>query len=580
MSLTQRAVPILLIIFFFSPGSHAQIKIDVDIDGVDKKLETNIRLFLSVEQQKEHALMTEGRLRRLHKKAPSEISNALQPFGFYRPIIKSELTRTSFGNWRVKYTIDPGPPLRIKTMNLFTNEEIQKDHAFQTFISDIPLHKGDIFNHIEYKNIKTGLVQLGAERGYVNARFTEHRVIVDLKAYEAHISLYYDGGRRYHYGEVRFNQDLLDPELLQRYVTFEKGSPFNLNELIDLQQALNDSNYFHIVEVSPAEVEKNTTEIPIDVSLQPRKYNRYSAGLGYGTDTGARTSFSWEVPRVNRKGHRFNTEAKLSELGYSLSAYYRVPILNPRTDQLIYSIGQINEKSDSSDSTVRTMGAALNRGRKLWRESLSLNYQQEEYIVGSDRGTSTLLMPGVNWQRTWGNHRVARLDGIRFETGLRGAHDSFISDTSFLQLHGGSKVINRLGERHRLIARANLGTTWAQDFHQLPSSVRFFTGGAQSVRGFAYQSLGPKDSGGAIMGGKHLLVGSIELEHSFNDKWGAATFYDVGNALDDFSDKLERGAGLGMRWQSPVGPIRIDLASAISRDNKPWRLHISIGPDL
>jgi translocation and assembly module TamA len=110
--------------------------------------------------------------------------------------------------------------------------------------------------------------------------------------------------------------------------------------------------------------------------------------------------------------------------------------------------------------------------------------------------------------------------------------------------------------------------------------VRFFTGGAQSVRGFSYQSLSPKDSQGAIIGGSHLVVGSIEFEHSFSDKWGAATFYDVGNALDNFSDKLERGAGLGMRWRSPVGPIRIDLASAISRDNKPWRLHISIGPDL
>ena len=119
-----------------------------------------------------------------------------------------------------------------------------------------------------------------------------------------------------------------------------------------------------------------------------------------------------------------------------------------------------------------------------------------------------------------------------------------------------------------------------QEFLELPTSVRFFTGGSQSVRGYAYHSLGPVDEDNEVIGGKHLLVGSIEFEHSFSNKWGLALFYDTGNAIDNFADSLEQGAGFGFRWKSPVGPVRIDFANAISTAGKAWRLHINIGPDL
>ncbi len=94
------------------------------------------------------------------------------------------------------------------------------------------------------------------------------------------------------------------------------------------------------------------------------------------------------------------------------------------------------------------------------------------------------------------------------------------------------------------------------------------------------RSLGPVDEDGDVIGGKYLMTGSIEFEHYFESKWGAAVFYDAGNAMDDFSDKLARGVGFGMRWQSPIGTVRIDLASALTLDGNPWRIHINIGPDL
>ncbi|MGB5397043.1 MAG: autotransporter assembly complex family protein, partial [Gammaproteobacteria bacterium] len=547
---------------------------------VSQPLVDNVRLFLSIEQQKDNALLSEARLRRLHKKALAEISSALQPFGYYRPVVESSLTMVSPERWKASYQIDPGPALRIAELNITISELMRNDPEFETLLSKLPLHKGDVFDHLLYEKIKSSLARLAAERGYFNAQFVEHRVEIDLDAYEARVFLNYEGNVRYRFGEVTLQQDVLDDDLLRRYIPFETGSPYSLGQLIDLQQALNDSDYFRTVEVSPGQALADSDEIPVTVVLTPRKRHRYSFGLGYGTDTGARTKFGWQIPRVNTKGHRFDSEIKLSQIGYSVSANYRVPVLNPRTDQMIYSAGVINEKTDTSDSTIRTVGTSLKRSRGEWRESISLNYQQEDFIIADTSGDSTLLMPGVSWSRIWGDSFIYAIDGLRFDISLRGASDKIVSDTNFFQAQGGIKAINTPIPYNRIIARGSIGSTWTDSFNQLPSSVRFFTGGSQSVRGYSYQSLGPLDADGKVIGGKYLMTGSIEFEHYFESKWGAAVFYDAGNAMDDFSDKLARGAGFGMRWKSPIGTVRIDLASALTLDGNPWRIHINIGPDL
>ncbi|MCW9023644.1 MAG: autotransporter assembly complex protein TamA [Gammaproteobacteria bacterium] len=571
---------LVLVAFFISDALFAQANITIDIRGVNSQLEANVRQFLSIEQHKNHPLLSEGRLRRLHTKAPQEIAQALQPYGYYRANIKTELTHTPPEQWQATYTIDPGPPLLISEFKLVLSETLKTDSEFQDLVQNLNLGKGEVFSHVEYESIKTSLTRLAAEHGYFNAHFIEHRVEIDLEVYEARVHLHYDGGHRYLFGDVHLQQNVLEPALLQKYIPFEQGDPYTLSALIDLQQALNDSDYFRTVEVSPDQARSETKDVPVNITLTPRKPHRYTMGLGYGTDTGARARFGWEMPRLNPAGHRINTEARVSEIGYSLGAQYRVPVLNPRTDQMVYSAGIVKETTDTSDSILRTIGASLNRSRGLWRESIAINYQQEEYTIADDHGDSTLLMPGISWRRIWGEGFIYTIDGLRFDINLRGASEKLISDTDFFQVQSGIKAITSINQKNRFIARGRLGSTWTDRFHQLPSSVRFFAGGAQSVRGYSYQSLGPVNQSGEVIGGKHLMIGSLEYEHSLNGKWGLALFYDAGNAIDNLEDKLERGAGMGIRWKSPIGAVRIDLASAVSRDGNPWRIHINIGPDL
>lgn len=566
---------------FASNLCNASVK--VDIEGVEGKQLENVRLFLSIEQYRDNQQLKQGRLYRLHEKADEEISKALQPFGYYSVETESSFEQLAENSWLAKYKINPGKPVLIEKLTLDTNDIAEHDEEFRKLLENIQLKVGNVFIHSEYEKIKSELMNLSTERGYFEATLIKHSVEINPKKYTAEISIEFDSGPRYRFGKVEMQQSVLKPELLDRYINFVQGDDYELNKLLDLQHALNDSDYFNLVEISPAEPLKESAEIPITVSLKPRKPHRFLLGLGYGTDTGARGKVGWEMPRINDSGHRFNSEARISEIGYQLDLKYIVPVFNPRTDQLVYSTGIINEKTDSSESTLRTLGVSLNRSRNLWRQTIALNYQQENFIIADEEGDSNLLIPSVSWSRTWGKDFINVLDGVRFDISIRGASTDLLSDTSFSQLQTGIKAIHSFAGDYRIIARGSVGSTWTdndEDFDELPSSVRFFTGGAQSVRGYAYQSLGPVDENNEVIGGRHLLTGSIEFEYAFNSRWAAAIFLDGGNAIDNINDPLEQGAGIGLRWQTPIGPVRIDFANAITDEDQPWRLHINIGPDL
>ena len=338
-AIVSRVLLSLVMLGCFSMPVFAKLDLTVSISGVSAQQETNIRLFLSIEQQKEHALLDKSQLARLHKKAAKEIEQALQPYGLYRPTLEQELKQDGSGSWQAIYRINPGPVLPLGVFEFKLDEEMSADAEFQLLLREESPKVGTDFVHSAYEDFKTSLARLANERGYFDAQFITHRVEVDLEAYEARIYLDYRGGPRYRYGELILTQDILRSELMQRFVPFRTGEPYSFEQLLEFQQALTNSDYFQNIEVSPIPSTDNSAIVPIQVYLTPRKPNRYNLGLGYGTDTGARAKFGWHKPRVNKRGHKFDTDLSLSEIGYSFLTTYRVPIFNPRTDQISYSIG-------------------------------------------------------------------------------------------------------------------------------------------------------------------------------------------------------------------------------------------------
>jgi translocation and assembly module TamA len=569
----------VIISLFSIQSAHAAINVNVSVEGVEGDIKKNVLALLSIEQQKKHQDLTESLLKKLHKKAPDEIRQALQPFGYYGPDIEAELVRKE-STWNALYRINPGNPVIIHTIEVSVTGEGRDHKTFKRLTGNIPIKKGDIVNHQQYEKTRRLLHDTAMNSGFLKAQMVKSEVEVHAEKGIARVVIHFDTGPQFRFGKVTFMQNVFSQEFVARFTPFRKGDPYAVSRILDLQNALNNSDYFESVEIMPRREQAEDLEVPIDVKLVPRKRNKYTFGLGYGTDTGFRGSVGWEITRLNTAGHRFGITLKGSEIKSGITGEYTVPLRDPRTDSLVFSSGLLRENTETSESEKLFGGARFNHVIKGWKESIYLNYEEEDFDVADDEGRTTLLIPGISWTRIWTDSPVNTKRGLRTYLDIRGAHESLLSDKSFLQFRTQLKYIRGLWNGGRIIMRGEGGSSMVSEFSELPPSVRFFAGGDHSVRGYAYNSLGPEDESGDVAGGRHLLAGSIEYEQKIKGNWSGALFYDAGNAIDSFSDAIRSGAGFGVRWKSPVGPVRVDLGFPLSESDRDWRIHLSVGPDL
>ena len=534
---------------------------------------------LSLEKQKDHPYLSDALVGRLHSQAPDEISRALQVFGYYSPVVESQLDQEG-DNYTAIYNVIKNDPVIVAARDIELNGDGSKNEKLLALVESFPLTEGDPLVHSRYETGKKGLLAAAVQAGYLDAKYTEHQVVVKAAEGTAHILLHLDTGPLFKFGKVTFGQDFLSQRYLEGHVTIREGDPYDQNALLDLQKALYDSNQFSRVEVSAPRREAVGLVVPVTVTVEAGPSRRFTAGVGYGTDTGPRFRIGWEHRRLNREVHRLRTDLLVSGVVNKLSGLYTVPLKRPRTDHLDYSLDLKRERVEDIDSDSILLGLSHVRLRGSVQVSEYLRYLWENYDVATDEDRVALLYPGAALTYVKADNRVNTRNGFRLDFELQGAQEGFLSQFSFLQARGRFKYITSLGQNARLIFRAERATTWIREFEQLPGSLRYFAGGDQSVRGFAYKSLSPKDESGEAVGGRHLVVGSAEYEYSLSRTWSAALFTDTGNALDDLSDPLERGAGVGLRWQTVVGLVRFDVAWALSSEDRPWRIHLNIGPDL
>jgi translocation and assembly module TamA len=568
-----------LAFLFFVPAIDARAGVEVLLNGVEGSLKDEVLTAITLERQKNHERMTENRIRILFEHAHTEIMEILQANGYYRAMISSSLEegRTP---WTATYNIELNEPLLISEIHIEISGEGKDDPAFIELINSYPVTTGSQLNHGAYESGKKEIQKLAFGRGYFDGKWEQHSINIDLEKYTAVIFIKYDTGVRYTFGEIDIPETELSPEIIQRYINFKPGDPYDSGLLVQLQKRLRDSSYFRDIDVSPRLTALEGRSVPVSISLQPRPRNAYNLGIGYGTDTGPRLTAGWESRYFNTHGHRINADLKIAPVLSSMSSAYLIPFFRQTESELGILASLAREDTDTSLSNIFKTGLQHRTTRWGWNETVRLTYQFEDFEVGGESNTNHLLIPGIGYQKAEYDSPVYTREGFRLGFDLRGAGEGFISDISFIQAHIQGKYITSLGERSRIITRGEIGATATSDFDNLPASLRFFAGGDNSIRGFDFKSLGPVNDTGEVVGGRYLVVGSAEYEYRVFDKWSIAAFTDFGNAYNHEPEKIEYSAGAGVRWQSPVGLIRVDLAAGISQDDTPLRVHISIGPDL
>lgn len=555
--------------------------LSVVVEGLNDELRTNALALLEINRFAGQTAPDETRLRWLFNAGVGEIRQALEPFGYYQPTIESSLEQNAQG-WVARYQVQAGKPLPLVMVDVQILGEGRSDPVFRKFVENLPLAVGQTLNQPQYEQIKTGLESIATERGYFDAQFTQHVILVDLEAYTAAIHLHYDTGIRYRFGDITFKQNILSPKFLGRYPTFKPDDPYNAQDLLTLQSNLNNSGYFKQAGVT-AQPEAATHTTPVNVELEPNYQHKYTFGLGYGTDTGVRASTKIEQRWVNEMGHSYDVQIRLSPINSMLGARYRIPGANPVTDEYQITGGYVRQNYKDQDYETYSLGGAWQMEEGKWLKNYNLSFQYERFETGNQNTSSSfLLIPGFNWTWIDADNRLNTKRGLLFGFGLRGASSALLSDVTFLQGTVNMRGVYALDDDNRFLTRGNFGTTWIDDsFYNFPTSLRFFAGGDTSVRGYAFNSIGPKNAKGEVIGGTHLLVGSLEYERRIYGDWGVAAFVDSGDAFDNATPEFKTGVGLGLRWRTPVGPVRLDFATGLDRPpGDTFRFSLSVGPDL
>jgi translocation and assembly module TamA len=573
-----RAAVGLALVLLLVTATGAAAAVRVTITGLEHRIEDNVESALTIADPPRGRL-AESDVRRMHERAPDQIKLALEPFGYYEPVIRSELVGEG-DSWRARYHIDPGPPTLLDTVDVRVTGPGAEDQSFRLWTRRFPLERGDVLEHLPYEIAKDQLLTIANDQGYLDAQLVQSQIRVDRQRHSAALVMHFETGPRYRFGPVVYQQDVVDPKLLEEAPTFRPGEVFEFDKVVALQTRLGSYPWFDRVEVEPRRDLAVDFAVPIHVTLTPSKPEKYTVGVGIGTDTGIHGRVGAELRRINRSGHRARVDGTISKIESGAAAQYQIPWPRPRSDVLSLTANYTERHTVTEDSRTTRGGAAVTRLRRNWEETYGIQYRYESFTVGLQSGISRLLTPEVTASRLKVDNRIDPRWGHRIRLSARGAEPSVLSNASFLQAQAEGKVVWPLGTRTRILTRADLGTTTTSDFDRLPPSFRFFAGGAQSVRGYAFRELGPTGLGGHVIGARHLVVGSVELEHRVIRDWGGAVFYDIGNAINSFSDGFEQGAGVGVRWKSPIGLLRVDAAWALTENGTPVRWHLRMGPDL
>ena len=584
----------------------------VDLHGTtDERLLDNVRSALALQDAVGKPL-TRRRLAYLLQQAESQTRQALEPFGYYSPVITiqrsdrdgvqpasevddaqtdAEPETRQDDALSVSITIDPGTPVLLRSRQVAVTGDAGEDAQVRAALASFVPNIGDVLDHGRYEASKTRVNRALAAQGYFDADFITHQIQVTRAEYAADMDLRWSSGPRYRLGEVVFTQSpapILRDDLLQKLVSWTPGQAYDAAQLERLRRSLVGLDYFGVVDVSAAPETAQDKQVPVQVSLTPAPRSIYSVGLSYGTRNGAGFSTGVERRYLNQRGHKALAQIDWGNQRKAATVQYRVPAFAWRDGWYTASLQAADEQTDSLDN--RRLEFVASRSGQ-YTESLNLvasvhvlRERWSYFTVNKPVGLyqfASFVFPELRAEYIDVDNRMAPRSGFGGGLTLRGGKGNA---TGFAQLHAEIQWFHGFDADSRLILRGEAGRTFTGDLQSLPPSLRYFAGGDRSVRGYGWREIGPRirNSHGDLyaLGAANVLTASAEYEHYFNGPWGAAVFVDSGSAFDGRQANMHTGVGIGLRWRSPVGPVRIDIARGLNAPDSPFTLHLNIGADL
>jgi translocation and assembly module TamA len=603
--------------------SFAQEKsLTVEFSGIEgdllENVKRNVRLLV---RQQDGTPLGEGERRRLQRRAYDEIKQALEPFGYYQVDIVTEFDRAASS---LRYRVELNEPVLVKSISLQMADSVLLDQVnsaslvtddvadagsptrraksqnvasfrneFEAWRNQFELKVGARLDHASYELNKKRLLANALRQGYFDAQYTKSLIEIGTDRESADIQMMFAPGARYKISKINLNWQYsdnadektrrgIDADILSSLITLQVGQYYTSERLSETQRNLSATPFFSNVEVTLGDLNSSEGLVPVVINLTPRKRKAYNFQIGVGTDTGVRASVGYENRKINTKGHNISARYGASEINRSASFNYRIPQFRSQNE----SVNLFAALTDAFGNTRRfqssTLGAELSHELEGAVVTYGVTASREQYRrlnrqLDDVERTTDLLIPRVQWKFTEVDDLYFPTNGWSATIELRASSEDLLSDVSLLQGELDIKRLFPLGNGS-LKLRMGLSGSLISESADLPESLGFLAGGDDSVRGYAFESIGVNRNGETTVG-KHAVVGSIEYQHPIRDGLALATFVDIGDAFDNKAD-FKKGVGVGLRWRLPFGALRLDLASALDLEGDPLRLHFSFGTDL
>jgi translocation and assembly module TamA len=614
-----------------APGIAAADLIHV-IHGVDDPLKSNILSHVDTLQLGPQARLADRDFDRVLEDAINKAKIALRPYGYYVPVVTGRIRRNSEGQPVLGLTVNPGLPIIIESLHLEIVGEGAASRNLRSWQRNWPLREGSVLNQVVWEQQKQRAIELTDSVGYLSAEFTEHTLEIDLERNRANIRLTLDTGPRFVMGDIDFGEHVLKPGILEFVPRFENGDPYTTHLMDKFRSDLWQTGYFTDIDVVQIEVpDSEPPRVDLKVRTNTEHRNRYTGALGFGSDTGLRLQANWSRHPMSASGDRIDLGVGWQELDdeFAFRATYRRPrrarnreywtadtVLKFENTDLEFKLNSEDKdfvKFANGDINERHLRLGRLKIRNLGGGETQLFETPFVQFINSERRFEPILQPtiinneegfdqllsGVDNAFSLGiEYGLVRVLGRGFDThGHRErawifhSNEAFGSEIEFTQLYLSTHRSYLRGDRWKFTLRAEAGYTEAKvdeftidigggqlDLSRtsLPNFYRFKAGGSHSVRGYGFETLSNND-----IGSNHIVTASAEVEMKVLEKWSAAVFVDIGNAFNDWSDpQLKTGIGVGIRWYSIAGPIRVDIAQAQDYTGNPWRIHFTIGVPL
>jgi len=631
---------IIILTFFFSllipePGLRAD-ELTIDIQGVEEPVLSNVRNRVEPFRLTGNARLSRRRREELRQEAERNARRALRPFGYYHPSISTRLKQQAERSWLLELDIVPGPPVVIEEALLEIDGPGTSLPELQAWKSAWPLPEGSTLVQPDWDQQIQRALDIANDNGYLLAEFTTRRMEVDLEQNRATLMLSLETGEQAVMGEVRFEQDIVNSEILDNLPRFRAGDPYHAWVMERFRIDVWRTGYFTNIEiVEDRRLEESPPRVDLNITLEPRHRNTYQGSIGVGSDTGPRVQFSWNRHLISRRGDSFSLGTGWQDHNneFFVRGGYRIPrnvksrqfwvadvLLKRENEDLKVSDSFYGEdlftlgNADINDYSLRLGRLKVRNRRQGFRQLFETMYGQYlseliDYrlnpedppeltqLLTADTGeiplgrTSNNLSFGIEYDMPYIRGQGFETTGLHNRAWAFTSNDAWGSDDNFTQVYISSRWNFRAAERWKFLLRGEVGYTDARvnnidveiedslvnlSVTQLPNLYRFKAGGSTSVRGYAFERLSNNN-----IGSNNIITASAEAELRVLQNWSVAAFFDVGNAFNDWDDRdLKRGIGVGIRWYTIAGAIRVDFAKGLDLPDKPWRIHFTIGTSL